>query len=207
MLERFAVRRRHGCKFTHCSSTLPAPHRWLFSKRSARSRIGFLIQKKSFQVSKFFRWTVISAARDRNEIMGELFQFASVMHVLFGKLVGWKEVHLLGPHQWLHPKRSNSPGVFKGRNVTKYHDMKHDSEFTLEHFLKKFKTSHLALSQQMEQLCHQFINCILNTKIAARRRLRKRHEPCKRKSCFFQDETAQQEFGFQRYQVIFCKTR
>lgn len=37
-----AVRTRHGCRFTHCSSTLPAPHRWLFFNRSARSRIGFL---------------------------------------------------------------------------------------------------------------------------------------------------------------------
>ena len=27
MLGSCAVRRRHGCRFTHCSSTLPAPHR------------------------------------------------------------------------------------------------------------------------------------------------------------------------------------
>ena len=30
------------------------------------------------------------AARDRNEVMGELFQFASVVHVLLGKTCGLK---------------------------------------------------------------------------------------------------------------------
>lgn len=73
-----AVRTRHGCRFTHCSSTLPAPHRWLFFNRSARSRIGFLRCGLNTCLKPSAQWQdvklirrIFGAARSRNKIVRE----------------------------------------------------------------------------------------------------------------------------------------